>query len=162
MMAITPVAILAKTSRSPTKIPMSYPLLYELVYCNHLVRLPRISHHSGWLSVWLNINGMTNIIKERRISTVDYPIPTEPSKIKCNFWLQVPVLALVAKPRLSFAQHGATVILLGRNVKNLELIYDEIGKVLVTHAWLSHWFKRHDKTELAFYYLKPLNHSSAV
>lgn len=27
---------------------------------------------------------------------------------------------------LSYAEHGATVILLGRNVKNLELIYDEI------------------------------------
>lgn len=27
---------------------------------------------------------------------------------------------------LSFAEHGATVILLGRNVKNLEFIYDEI------------------------------------
>lgn len=29
---------------------------------------------------------------------------------------------------LSFAEHGATVILLGRNVKNLEFIYDEIEK----------------------------------
>lgn len=27
---------------------------------------------------------------------------------------------------LSYAQHGATVILLGRNVQNLESIYDEI------------------------------------
>ena len=29
---------------------------------------------------------------------------------------------------LSYAEHGATVILLGRNVANLELIYDEIDK----------------------------------
>ncbi len=27
---------------------------------------------------------------------------------------------------LSYAEHGATVILLGRNVKNLEYLYDEI------------------------------------
>jgi NAD(P)-dependent dehydrogenase (short-subunit alcohol dehydrogenase family) len=29
---------------------------------------------------------------------------------------------------LSYAEHGATVILLGRNVNNLELVYDEIEK----------------------------------
>lgn len=62
---------------------------------------------------------------KRRISKVEYS--TSPNALKDKVILVTGAGAGIGRQAaLSFAEHGATVILLGRNVKNLEFIYDEI------------------------------------
>jgi NAD(P)-dependent dehydrogenase (short-subunit alcohol dehydrogenase family) len=89
---------------------MSYPLSHELVYC-----IPKIIQDARFSE---NYSQLRNYSVE---------FSTAPDALKDKVILVTGAGAGIGRQAaLSFAQHGATVVLLGRNVKNLELIYDEI------------------------------------